>query len=242
MNTLKELWRKLRKSKKYREEFVASQLKRGIPFQIRTLMKQRGLSQEELASRANLSQGVVSRAANPNYGNLTLNTIIRIAAGFDVAFIGRFVPFSELGRWFTDLSEESVRAEGFEEEDAAFAKLAADASLAAGHSISFADLVHRINLAGAMPALRGKFGRIVNPDYEIGPFLGSFQRIADVVLPASLSGAMTSLVSVHQPSAGEDRVKLYIMPKRLADQSIEAFNPPRTDRLKEGIWTNSRPQ
>jgi len=243
VNTFNELWRKLRKSKKYREEFVASQLKRGIPFQIRTLMKQMELSQEELASRANLSQGVVSRAANPNYGNLTLNTIIRIAAGFDVAFIGRFVPFSELGRWFTDLSEESVRAKRFEEEDAAFAKLAADASLAAGHTISFADLVCRINLAGAMPALRrGKFGRIVNPDYEIGRFLGSSQRIADVVLPASLFGAMTSPVSVHQLSAGEDRAKLYIMPKRFAEQSIEAFNPPRTDRLKEGIWTNSRPQ
>ncbi len=119
MNTFKQLWLKLAKSKKYREEFVASQVKRGIPFQIRTLMKQKGFSQEDLAGLSGLTQGVVSRAANPDYGNLTLNTVIRVAAGFDVAFIGRFVPFSELGRWFTSLSEESGKIPTFEEENSA---------------------------------------------------------------------------------------------------------------------------
>lgn len=106
MNDFDVLWRKFRKSKKYREVFVAAQVKRGIPFQIRKLMKEQQINQGELASRSGLTQGVVSRAADPEYGNLTLNTIIRIAAGFDVAFIGRFVPFSELGRWFINLSDE----------------------------------------------------------------------------------------------------------------------------------------
>ena len=108
MNTFDTLWQKLASSKEYREEFVAAQVKRGIPFQIRSLMKQGELTQESLADRSGLTQGVISRAANPDYGNLTLNTIIRIAAGFDVAFIGKFVPFSELGRWFTELSEDSA--------------------------------------------------------------------------------------------------------------------------------------
>jgi transcriptional regulator with XRE-family HTH domain len=110
------LWPKLR-DKTYRESFVAAQVKRGIPFQIRTLLKHQHLSQSELAERADLTQGVVSRAANPNYGNLTLNTIIRIAAGFDVAFIGRFVPFSELDRWYRTLSEEECELPTFAEED-----------------------------------------------------------------------------------------------------------------------------
>ena len=117
MSGFSQLWKKLAKNKKYREEFVAAQVKRGIPFQIRTLLKQHKLSQEELASRAGLTQGAVSRAANPDYGNLTLNTIVRIAAGFDISFVGRFVPFSELGKWFTDLSEESVRVKTFDEEN-----------------------------------------------------------------------------------------------------------------------------
>lgn len=116
MSGFSQLWKKLAKSKRYREEFVAAQVKGGIPFQIRGLMKQKKLSQQELASQAGLTQGVVSRAADPEYGNLTLNTIIRIAAGFDVAFIGRFVSFSELGRWFVNLSED-IGVKTFNEEN-----------------------------------------------------------------------------------------------------------------------------
>jgi transcriptional regulator with XRE-family HTH domain len=120
MSTVSSLWKKLAKSKKYREEFVAAQVKRGIPFQARALLKSReGWTQEILAERSGLTQGVVSRALNPNYGNLTLNTIIRIAAGFDVAFIGRFVPFSELENWFENMSEETAQVLAFEEEDEA---------------------------------------------------------------------------------------------------------------------------
>jgi transcriptional regulator with XRE-family HTH domain len=119
MNTFSQLWKKLAKSKKYREEFVAAQVKRGIPFQIRTMLKKSGLSQDEIALRAGLTQGVISRAANPDYGNLTLNTIIRVAAGFDVAFVGKFVPFSELAKWFTELSEETM-VKTFGEEDREF--------------------------------------------------------------------------------------------------------------------------
>jgi transcriptional regulator with XRE-family HTH domain len=121
VNTFEELWKKLARTKEYREHFVASQVKRGIPFQIRALMKKKELNQDKLAELAKLTQGVVSRAANPNYGNLTLNTIIRIAAGFDVAFIGKFVPFSELGKWLINLSEEEAgQVSTFEEENEAF--------------------------------------------------------------------------------------------------------------------------
>lgn len=122
MTTFKTLWQKLRESKKYRERFVEAQVKRGIPAQIRALMKQHELSQEELAKRAGLTQGVISRAANPSYGNLTLNTIIRVAAGLDVAFVGRFVPFSELTRYFENFSETAMRAESFIDEDERFNK------------------------------------------------------------------------------------------------------------------------
>ena len=116
VSVYKSLWSKLAASKEYREEFVGAQVKQGIPFQIRALLKHQQLTQEQLAQRASLSQGVVSRAADPGYGNLTLNTIIRIAAGFDVAFIGKFVPFSELGKWFTELDERDFRIKGFNEE------------------------------------------------------------------------------------------------------------------------------
>lgn len=113
----KQIWQKLAKSKRYREQFVAAQVKRGIPFQIRALMKNQGLSQEKLAAQAQLTQGVISRAADPNNGNLTLNTVIRIAAGFDVAFIGMFVPFSDLVKWYSAMSEKSGAILNFTKED-----------------------------------------------------------------------------------------------------------------------------
>lgn len=124
MNTRSSLWQKFARSKRYREEFVAAQVKRGIPFQARAVLKSRvGWTQETLAENAGLTQGVVSRALDPNYGNLTLNTVIRIAAGFDVAFIGKFVPFSELKDWFLALSEESAIVSSFAEENDALAEV-----------------------------------------------------------------------------------------------------------------------
>lgn len=112
------LWEKLR-NKAYRKHFVEAQVKRQIPFQMRALLKKARWTQGELAERAELTQGAVSRALNPNYGNLTLNTIIHIASGFDVAFIGRFVPFSKLVEEFDEVTEELLYSlPSFTEEDA----------------------------------------------------------------------------------------------------------------------------
>jgi transcriptional regulator with XRE-family HTH domain len=120
--TFSNTWNKLR-DKKYREAFVFQAFKRIVPFQISAMRKQRGWSQETLARNANVTQGVVSRAEDPDYGNLTIKTICRIAAGFDVAFIGKFVPFSELDRWFTVLSQESGIVPSFEQENAEMGKV-----------------------------------------------------------------------------------------------------------------------
>lgn len=117
MNTFRDVWSNLAKSKKYREAFALSLFKRMVPFQIRALRKERGWSQEQLATSATLTQGVISRAEDPDYGKLTINTIRNIAAGFDVAFIVKFVPFSELDKWFLDLSEQSAKVPSFEEEN-----------------------------------------------------------------------------------------------------------------------------
>ncbi len=103
MDTFKELWQKLANSKKYRNGLVGSLLKRGTALQIQGLLKTKGWTQEQLAEKSGLTQGVISRAQNPAYGNLTFNTVINIAAGFDVAFIGRFVPFSEFAKWVENM-------------------------------------------------------------------------------------------------------------------------------------------
>jgi transcriptional regulator with XRE-family HTH domain len=116
VNTTSEQWKKLR-DKEYRQAFAVAQFKRLVPFQIRSLRKNRELSQEKLADLSALTQGVISRAEDSDYGNLTVNTILKIANGFDVAFVGRFVPFTEFDDWYRTVSEENIQADSFEEED-----------------------------------------------------------------------------------------------------------------------------
>jgi hypothetical protein len=48
---------------------------------------------------------------------LTLNTIIRVAAGFDCAFIGKFVPFTEFLRELDRQSEPIIAIPSFEAEN-----------------------------------------------------------------------------------------------------------------------------
>lgn len=116
MITFESIWQKF-SDKEYREHYALSLLKRSVAFQIKTLRKKHCGSQAVLAERSRLTQGVVSRAEDQEYGNLTFNTVGRIAAGLDMAFIGRFVPWSELARFAEDLSEEEfARIPTLEEE------------------------------------------------------------------------------------------------------------------------------
>lgn len=112
------LWEKLRSDRAYRREFAAAQFKRLVPFSIGALRRERQWSQKDLAESSGLTQGVISRAEDMDNGNLTVNTILRIADGFDVAFIGSFVPFSELERLVGKLSDKEF-VPAFEQEDAA---------------------------------------------------------------------------------------------------------------------------
>ena len=116
MSGLSNLWAKLTRSKEYRDAFVSSQLKRGIPSQLRVILKRRGWNQGDLAEHSNLTQGAISRACDPDYGNLTFNNVLKIAAGLDVAFVGKFVPFSDLAKWYDNLSEDALDVVAFEDD------------------------------------------------------------------------------------------------------------------------------
>ena len=131
MTAFENMWFKL-SSKEYRGQYALSLLKRSVAFQIKTLRKKHCGSQAILAERSQLTQGVVSRAEDQDYGNLTFNTVGRIAAGLDMAFIGRFVPFGELVKFSLDLSEQQfVNIPTFEQENATLEALAQQSNSAA---------------------------------------------------------------------------------------------------------------
>lgn len=90
---------RLLNDKKYREAYVASQISIGIPFQIRALREKRDWNQKRLADEAEMLQPRISAMEKPGHGSLNLDTLLRLAAAFDIGLVVKFAPFSELVTW-----------------------------------------------------------------------------------------------------------------------------------------------
>ncbi|MGH6899454.1 MAG: helix-turn-helix domain-containing protein [Geminicoccaceae bacterium] len=100
-------------SKEFRDAFVAEHLKTGVAYQIRALREKRGWSQAELGRRAGKPQSAISRLEDPDYGRLSLKTLLELAAAFDVALLVQFAAFSELLKRFSNLSPEALAVPDF---------------------------------------------------------------------------------------------------------------------------------
>src|ERR1700687_3356065 len=112
---ISKLIRKL-KDPRYRSAFVASQINIGIPFQVRSLLKSRGWTQEQLAERAGMLQPRISAILKPGKARLNIETLRRLAEAFDCGLSIQFVPFSELVRRSERFDPENFDVPSFEEE------------------------------------------------------------------------------------------------------------------------------
>ncbi len=110
-----KLWRSLA-NREYRDEFADQDITTGIAFQIRHLREKTGLSQEALARKIGNSQETISQWENPNYGRYTLSSLKQLRAAFDVALLIKFVPFSKLVEWTTNLTPERLAPPTYDEE------------------------------------------------------------------------------------------------------------------------------
>ena len=64
----KNLIPRLKASKRFRTAYVWENLKRSIPFQIRTMRDERGWSQQKAAQELGKTQSMISRLESPAYG------------------------------------------------------------------------------------------------------------------------------------------------------------------------------
>lgn len=101
------------KNKEYRDAYVEESIRVNIPFQIKTLRNQRKWKQEDLEKHSGIKQSRISLLEDPNYPGFSMATLKKLASGFDVGLVVRFVPFSDLVKWELNLSSESLGAIGF---------------------------------------------------------------------------------------------------------------------------------
>ena len=104
------------KSKKFRDAFRSSSVRYRVALQIRALRKRLFDSQRALGQATGKPANVISRLENPNYGKLTIQTLLELAAAFDVGLIVKFSSFSEVVENSEDFDEISLLVPQFTSE------------------------------------------------------------------------------------------------------------------------------
>lgn len=101
-------------NKEYRDAYAEESVKTSLPFQIKAMREQRDWSQAILGRKSEMKQNAVSRLESAEYGNLSVNTLLRLANAFDCGLLVRFVPFSRLLKEFNDVSPKALETESYE--------------------------------------------------------------------------------------------------------------------------------
>lgn len=101
--------------KDYRDAFLETTVRAGVAYQIRAIREKIGLSQLEFAEKTGKKQSTISRLESTEYGRVSVQTLLDIAASNDLALLVRFVDYPTFF-WFADrMSSRQLQSETINE-------------------------------------------------------------------------------------------------------------------------------
>lgn len=101
----------------YRHAFVQERVRTSVALQIRSLRDQRNnMTQQQLGEKIGMAQTWISRLENPDYGKMTVATLLRLAEAFDTDLEIKFRPFSWTIREVPRLTSKYFEVPSFDEE------------------------------------------------------------------------------------------------------------------------------
>jgi transcriptional regulator with XRE-family HTH domain len=103
---------RLSSNKAYRDSYLDTHVRSGIAYQIQALREKLGLSQYAFAKKIGMTQSVVSRLENPEYGKVTVQTLIQVAMALEVALLIRFCSYPAFLAAIADLSPDALAVDG----------------------------------------------------------------------------------------------------------------------------------
>jgi transcriptional regulator with XRE-family HTH domain len=193
-STMKKIWKKMAR-KAYRDSYVGAHISNTVASQITKLRTARGWTQTQLAEHAGMKQSRISALEDPNWENVEIVTLQRIASACDVALMARFAPFSELAEWAATLSDDKLLVPTYDEEalEQVPARPTVEAGAGAGAAAAFSKLWGQDVTFGS-----GKFlpeEKVDQRSLRRFASLGSPEKLKEPVVPTS--AALTALTELH---------------------------------------------
>jgi transcriptional regulator with XRE-family HTH domain len=104
-------------NREYRHAYMMEGVKSWIARQVRALREQRGWSQGDLARESGKRQSAISRIEDPDYGQLTLQTLFDLAQAFDIPLLVQFAEWPDWLNRMEDVATEWLQKESFNAEE-----------------------------------------------------------------------------------------------------------------------------